>query len=359
MDIFSALHEDIFNEVVSYLSAKDIRKGTLVCKSWYQMFGQSNKCLQKLTIRYSDYNCKNDLNALLKSDRKYQNLIIEFQNSCIQELRVEANIRAIIKKFSKSIVKLETPQDFRRICKLPKLKELKCKTSNWDFYKRESTIYFYSNGLFASCINLTKLEVRCDQIDDRYIKILQKAIKNMQNLKSLALQHLAVLKNIGTEDCHFRLERFKSSSIHMSDISDFLKCHQSTLKVINASLYPEDFPFIFLQCPKLHTLRVYFYFPRDQKLEIPENSTIKNLHISGSFYDQEIQDKIAEILTKLKNLQHIRLEMLYARYIPSLLACKTLTSVAYQRFNYDVTEDQKNALNINENIRFIEKPFMH
>jgi hypothetical protein len=326
------------------------------------MFGQSNECMEKITIRYSDSNCEDDINALLKSDRKYQNLLIGFKECCIKELGVEVNIRAILKTFSKSILKFETSHDFQRICELPKLKELKYinYSYGWHFNKK-STNYFCSNGLFATCLNVTKLEVKCNGINDRYMKILGEAIKNMRKLKSLALDQIDFLKNVGPEDCKFRLERFESrSSNEMSEISDFLKCHQSTLKVIKfTSLYSEDVPFIFSQCPKLHTLHVYISLSRDKNLEIPENSTIKNLYISGSIYNHEEQEKIAEIFTKLKNLQHIRLHMLYSRYIPTLFACKSLTSVKYEKFSYDVTEDQKNSLISNENIKFIQCPFIY
>jgi hypothetical protein len=284
MDLLSALPEDIFNEVISYLTSKDIRKGSLVCKSWYQMFGQSNECLQKIVIRYSDYNCKNDLNALIKSDRKYQNLIIRFENSRIKDSGVEANIRAILKKFSKSIVKLQTSHDFQRICELPKLKELVFNQST-RHYQNKNKSYCCSNGLFATCLNVTKLDIICSGADVKFLKILQEAIKNMRNLKVLALEKVGFLKNVGPEDCKFRLEQFQSRSFCiMTDISDFLKLHQSTLKVVKVStLNSKDIPLIFLEFPKLHTL--YFndiYFPRDQKLEIAENSTIKHLHIRYS-----------------------------------------------------------------------------
>jgi hypothetical protein len=229
------------------------------------MFGQSNECMQKLTIRYSDFNCKNDLNTLLKSDRKYQNLIIRFDH--IKELGVEANVRAILKTFSKSIVKFETSHDFQRICELPKLKELKYINNSFSWF-HNNTNYFYSNGLFATCLNVTKLEVKCCGVNDKNLKILQEAIKNMRKLKSITLNNYTILKNVGPEDCKFRLERFESrSSIHMSDIFDFLKCHQSTLKVIRfAFLLSEEIPFILTEYPELRTLHADFCFSRYKKI---------------------------------------------------------------------------------------------
>jgi hypothetical protein len=358
MDLLSALPEDIFNEVASYLTSKDICNGSLVCKSWYQMFGQSNKCMQRVTIR-SNQPFKSDLNALLNSDRRYQNLNINYQGCCIQEVGDEAKIRKILKTFSKSLVKLQTSHDFQRICELPKLKEIKFDNSN---YNRKNTNYFCSNGFIATCPNVTKLDIFCSGIDKNYIKILQEAIKNMRNLKSLKLDQIVVLKNIQSKDCKFRLECLESrSSNHLTDITDFLKHHQTTLKVIKCPLlfFPKGISFILTEFPKLHTLNVNVYFPDDQKLEIPENSTIKNLYITVSNYDHEEQDKIAELFTKLKNLQHIRLYKLYSRYIPALIACKSLISVKYQKYSNDVTEDQKNSLISNENIKFIQLPFIY
>ena len=357
MDLLSALPEEIFNEIVTYLQEKDVLQASLVCKSWEQMFGQSKKFVQKVTVRYSKFNYnKNDIDALLKSDRKYQNLIIGFQNFCIEELGVEGNIRAILKKFSKSIVKLQTSHDFQRIYELPKLKELKYINFHWNY---RDIRYFFSSGLIATCLNVTKLLIRCNTLNEKHLKILEEAIKNMRNLKTLVLNQVAFLKNIGPEDCNFRLEHFETESyIPMTDISNFLKCHQSTLKHIKFSrLYPEDIPFIFSEFSKLRTLHIIeIPFSRGQLLDIPdipENSTIKNFYIRGSNDNQEIQDKIAEIFTKLKNLKHVRLYMLHSRYIPTLFASTTLTSVKYGSLAYDVTEYQKNYLNTIENIKLI------
>lgn len=221
MDLLTALPEDIFIEVVSYLNPADILKASLVCRGWYQMIGQSKECMQKVTAKYYFHNSyKNDLNALLQSDRQYQNVIIEFYYSQLHNFDHEPKINSILKKFSKSIVKLYTSHDFHQICEFPKLKELIIENfSNYNYMDQYFTI-----GLLPLSPNISKLDI---SISTRFVveslKNLQDAIKNMRNLKSLAVNQIKIFEKFPLADCKFKLEELKIPSFHQIRIVyDFL-----------------------------------------------------------------------------------------------------------------------------------------
>jgi len=313
--------------------------------------------MQKVTVKFNYTNCNNDLSPLLKSDRKYQNVIIGFEHRQLQASGVEPKIKAFLKKFSKSIVKLATSHDIQRICELPKLKELKYKNLNDNF---KFLNYFCSNGLLTMCPNISKLDIKYKYLDYKKLAILQEAIKNMRNLKSLAVNHINIFENFKPGDCKFRLEELTAGSYYYRYFSDekysydFLKQHQSTLKVLKIDILSlEDISFVLSEFPKLHTLHINKVFNYYEKLEFPENLTVKNFLIHCCVnYELEIQ-KIAELLTKLKNLQTAGFYVLYSRFLPELFACKSLTLVKYRTFHYLGTEDQTNFMNNNENIKFI------
>lgn len=110
--------------------------------------------------------------------------------------------------------------------------------------------------------------------------------------------------------------------------------------------------FILSDFPKLHTLRISDLCDNpSEKAEFPENSTIKNFIVS---HEQNTEHVLAEIFTKLKNLQQVSLWVLYSQFIPEFFACESLTLVKYQFLSDLVTEDQKNYMNTNEKIRFIK-----
>jgi hypothetical protein len=356
MDLLSTLPEEIFNEIMSYLSGKDILKASLVSKGWYQMIGHSNDCMQTVTLKFNYLNYKNDLSPVLKSERIYQNLIIGFENRLLRGLGVEPKIRDILKKFSKSLVKLQTSQDFQQICDLPKLKELKY-TNYLHRSNKKFLNYFCSNGVFSMCNNITKLVVICRDIDDRYIRMFQNSIKNMRHLKDLTVNNMVFLKNLKPADCKFKLEQFEViCPTDLTDFYDVLVHHQSTMKVIKLSqLYWKDVSFILSEFPKLHTLNAYYMDNHYEGLEIPVNLTVKNFLVRGVGH----YPTIAEIIMKLKNLQQFRIGMLCSRLIPELFACQSLTLVEFRMLGKEVTENQKNLMINNEKIKFIEVPFMY
>jgi len=362
MDLLSALPEDVFNEVVSYLKPANILKASLVCKIWYQIFGQSDECMQKVTVNYNFYNRNNDLNPLLKSDRKYQNVIIEFNHHQLQDSGFEPKIKSILKKFSKSIVKLHTSHDFHRICELPKLKELNYMNSRtYNYVDRKFPNYFYSNGLLVMCPNISRLVISTESdLTGKYLKNLQEAIKNMRNLKSLSVYEIKILKDFQPADCKFRLEEYVVPDIRDTKIvHDFLKHHRSTLKCLKFSFLDiKHIPFILSAFPKLQTLQVsYFRDYSSKKPGFPENSTITNLIITNSIHEQETRYQIADLFIKLKNLQQVRFDILYSRFIPELFASESLTCVKYKKISDLVTEYQKNWINTNERIKFVQIPW--
>ncbi|KAL7050891.1 hypothetical protein ACKWTF_004258 [Chironomus riparius] len=225
MDLLSALPEEIFNEIGSYLNGKDVLNSTLVCKGWNQMIGQSNECMKKITAKYTNYNYKIDLSTLLTSERKYQNIKIGFKLSQYMDFHVELNIKAILKKFSNTIITLETTHDIWDVCDLPRLRELDfVSTSNIHPYYRRYLKYFESNGLIEKCPQIKKLSIKSpDMLDEKSLMIAQLAFRNMQNLKSLTVNEPEFIQ---ISECCFRLEEI-NLKMYSTDMN-FLKAHQST-----------------------------------------------------------------------------------------------------------------------------------
>ena len=359
MDLLSALPEDAFNEIATYLNGKDVLNSSLVCKSWYQIFGQSKECMKKVAAKYTNSNRRKDLSILLKSDRKYQNIKLEFQRTYyIRDSKIEENIRDILKKFADTIVTLETSHDFQRICALPKLKELSLKDNiNWNYYIK-NTNYFYSNGLMTKCTDAKKLSVLCPMIlDETSLKIVQKALTNMRYLKSLTVNQHKFFEHLEPSECHFRLEEADFQSFENIPAMNLLKTHQSTLKVIKLfRVNLEDIALILSAFPKLHTFHIqYITHHNSMAIDFPQNTTIKNLTIK-TFWPNVNH---AKMIMKLKNLKYLKVIWLHWRTFCAASHCPLIKTIEYKVMNSNVTEDQKTQMANYRRIQLIKRPKNH
>ncbi|KAL7049491.1 hypothetical protein ACKWTF_003721 [Chironomus riparius] len=365
MDLLSALPEDIFTEVSTNLSAKDVLTASLVSKGWYEMFGQSKKCMDKISARYSNSNCKNDFSSFLKSGRMYQNLIIGFHQSRIKESGVEVNIREILKKFSKSIVTLETSHDFQRICDLPALKELTFKNFLFLRNKRFAN-YFTKNGLLTKSTDLKKLDIRCGELDIRSQKLLVESIKNMNKLKSLTVNQLDVLQQLQATDFYFKLEELDLTGYRHSfwtkidKIYDFLIIHRSSLKVVRVDkLRLEDIVFFLSEFPKLHTFHIRHISNHSKNLNVnmPSNTALKKMIIACSVQSSNMRQKLSEMLVYCQNLKELKVHLLHIRFINVLPACTLLRKVEYCFLSKYTPPNQHEYIRNNGRIKFISNPF--
>jgi hypothetical protein len=352
MDLISALPEEIFNEIGSYLNDKDVLNSSLVCKRWNQLISQSYECMKKITAKYTNYNYKIDLTSLLSSERKYQNIKIGFQRNRYMNHDLEQNIKTILEKFSNTIVTLETSHDFKDVCELPRLRELHFDSSYVNH--RVNTTYFYSTGLIEKSTHIRKLNIESPgQIDDDSLKIIQKAFTKMQNLKSLTVNEPKILQI--TEYC-FRLEEINLKMYRTN--MNFLNAHQSTLKVIrlnNAS--SEQIALILSEFPKLHTFHFGYFDLRinnnNNDVDFPQNESIKNLIISR--YAEDTREKLPKMLVKLKKLEHLKLYVLSWDTISAITHCSALKTVEYKAWDSNITMDQKNWMKKNLRVRLIKR----
>jgi hypothetical protein len=347
MDLLSALPEEVVNEIGSYLNGKDVLNSSLVSKGWNQMIGQSYECMKKITAKYTNYNYKIDPTTLLSSKRKYQNIKVGFKLSQYIDYPVQLNIKAILEKFSSTIVTLETSHDLWGICDLPRLRELHFIGSNTHHYYREHSNYFESSGLLEKCTQIKKLCIKNpDILDDASLDIVQKAFTKMQNLKSLTVNEPKIVEI--AEYC-FRLEETNLKMYRTN--MNFLKAHQSTLKVIrlnNAS--SENIALILSEFPKLHTLHFGHFDLRNKDVDFPQNESIKNLIISGS-----AGEKLPKMLVKLKKLEHLKLYSLCWETFCAFNHCSALKTVEHKSWDSNIKQNQKNWIMKNLKVRLIKR----
>jgi hypothetical protein len=355
MDLISALPEEVFNEIASYLNGKDVLNSSLVCKRWNQLINQSYECMKKITAKYTNYNYKIDLTTLLSSERKYQNIKIGFKLSQYIDYPVEQNIKGILKKFSNSIVTLETTHDIRDICELPRLRELHFVSSNFQYYYRRHSKYFESLGLLEKCTQIKKLCIQSpDMLDDGSLDIIQKAFTKMQNLKSLTVNEPKIVE---ITECCFRLEEISLKTYETDAEISFLKAHQSTLKVIKLLDHVplEDIAVILSEFPKLHTLHIKsldFYYSFNN-VDFPQNESIKNFIISD--YISGTSGKFPNMLVKLKKLEHLKVRDLSWETISATPHCSALKTIEHKGWDSKITKDQKNWMKKNLKVRLIKR----
>lgn len=366
MDLLSALPVEIFSEVAKNFNAKDILRASMVSKRWYQMFGQSRECMKKIVLKYTKYNCKSDANILMRSHRSYQNIIIEFGLSRIKESGGEINVRAILNKFSRTLVTLETSHDFQRICELPRLEELEFK--NHAFYSTSRLAnHFCRTGLLTKCLNLKKLDIRFGDLTSNSKRVIAESLKELQKLKILTIKNLDVIEQLQETNYKFRLEEidiagYRQSFGHKIDsIQEFLRVHQQSLKVVRIDKVRLDYLAILLsEFPIMHTLHIrdISRSPKDQEnVYIPKNTSIKKIIISCAVSSPEVRQKISDMLVHCLNLKELKIHLLHVRFINTLPSCQLLTKVEFCFLSRYTPAELHSYIGNSKRIEFVAKPF--
>lgn len=366
MDLLSALPEDVFSKIAKYLKGKDVLRASMVNKTWYQMFGQSRECMKKIVLKYTNFNCKNNINVLMKSTRNYQNMIIEFGLIRIKESGGEVKARAVLNKFSKTLVTLVTSHDFQRICELPRLEELEFK--NYSFYSsRRFSNYFCRTGLLTKCLNLKKLDIRFGQLTSNSKKVIVESVKVMHKLKTLTVNHLDVIEQLQATDYKFRLEEIdifgyrqyfwnKIDSIH-----EFLRVHRYSLKVVRIDkVRLNDLAMLLSEFPKMHTLHIRDISrrPKDpEKVQIPKNTSIRKLIIACAVPSPEVRVKVSDMLVYCQNLKELKIHLLHVRFINTFPCCQLLTKVEFCFLSRYTPSELHSYVNNNNRIEFVAKPY--
>lgn len=75
MDPWECLDDDVLNYIAQHLTVRDILNATLVSPAWNESIGKSSSFVKKIWLKF--YEPIDDVQALMKSDRKYQNFKLQ------------------------------------------------------------------------------------------------------------------------------------------------------------------------------------------------------------------------------------------------------------------------------------------
>lgn len=154
-DPFKILNEDVHQNILQHLDGNEIKKLSLVSKSWHQIIGSSRECMRKIICRVDK---QMHLDILKQSTRHYENfkvtpyqfvhqLTVTLEDFCIKNMWLNeicdkeinhSGYVELIKSFSRSVEFLQigdiaTKNYSNRsaiIVNFPKLKKLHCSFTN-------------------------------------------------------------------------------------------------------------------------------------------------------------------------------------------------------------------------------------
>lgn len=362
MDLLSALPEEIQTQIFQHLNVNSLLTASEVCHQWNYIIGKSKACMEKVTLFCPPINVNFELNSIMHSIREYQRIKVCFKPSYMKE--VDSIIRAVLKKFSKSIIFIESTNDLLRVGDLPRLKELRIVDQ---FFKTRRYSYLLcSRGLVASFTSLTKLTIQSIYMDDKSSRILNNAMKEMTKLKALSVNHIDFLKNFKAGDYKFKLEQFTYFEYGhpvppLASLFDFLLSNKSSLKSIrcdpvtfdDASFFLSNFPK--LTCFHFHGLTVMSTnHDISQIINFPVNKSIKRLLVGMYYFKNYTKPNFINLLASLKNVQQLQVCVLFGELIPAIFACPSIKEVRYHYLSDNVTETQKMTMTANGLIDFVK-----
>ncbi|XP_070491003.1 uncharacterized protein [Chironomus tepperi] len=366
MDLLSALPDEIQTEVFRCLDLQGLLTATQVCRLWNHIIGKSKLCMEKITLICTPININFEFNSIMHSNRDYRRIKIYFKPNYQKEK--DSTIRAVLRKFSKSITFVETTNDLLRICDLPKLKELRIVDH---LYKTRRYSYLLcAHGLVANLTSITKLSVQSIYMDDKSSRILDKALKQMNNLKSLSVNHINFLKHFKAGNYKFKLEDFTYFEYRypvppMGPLFEFLLSNKSSLKNIRCDPSTfDDASFFLSNFPNLKTL--YFHgltvmstnHDTDLIMNFPVNRSIKRLFVGLYYFKNHTKDNFISMLPSLKNLQELKICVLFPELIPAIFACPTLKLVRYHYLSDKLSETERNMIESNTTINFVKAQYL-
>lgn len=293
MQLFPTEISDI---ILSYLSKSDILQASLVSKQWYNIIGQSKKCMSKVVLYYKGQ-LDQDINTVLNSHRRYQNILFMCsQDEFIKKRRIENVFRLILNKFSDSITCLQTSHDTKRVS-LPKLKKVSIRLNS------RYRAVIHPNGILSTSQIIERLDLRCI-LDDKSNEIMKNFLQSMKNLKSLTGFLYYVLYNWRSWfDRQFCLKDVCYQPFR-GFINEFLLQHTSTIEKVRLSS-AENLTFFLTSFPHLHTL-CFEQFNTTLTMDYPLNETVTTLTISNTI-SGSLNYSIIRLLSKLKNLKNLKI----------------------------------------------------
>lgn len=297
MDFLTLFPGEISEIILGFLPKSAVRNASLVSKNWYNCIANSKKCMSKITLCYTGQLDDKEINAILNSNRRYQNIrFLCNQDEFTKKRRIENVYRLILNKFSDSITCLQTSNDTKRV-NLPKLKYFGIRISS----HLRGTIH--PNGILSSSSHIIeRLDIRCP-LDEKSIEVVKNILQNMTNLKSLTGAFYVSLQN--WKSWFNRQFSLKEVSNPMrANINEFLLEHAQTLEIIRLTSV-QSLAFLLSNFPRLNTL--YFESLTIQlTVDYPLNETVTTLIIATPS-NGNLNYSIKRLLSKLKNLKVIKI----------------------------------------------------
>jgi hypothetical protein len=301
--------------------------------------------------------------SILNSNRHYQNITFLATFSDLKKnpksLRV---LRAIVEKFSTSLLCLKISHDLKLKVDLPKLKELQFQM--WD-YELNTVSLIVSNGLITKAKNLKKLLIRYQKLDNKSLKYLKDALKENESLKIMKIFTVNIIKELNQDDMKLKLEEFYFHQFHIGNkkvIQDFLGTQATSLQVAECAFNKEFITYFMSSLPKLHTLvftsdicNRFYRIMRSEEPSYPLNETITKLIFKMDLYTDENHFLHASaIINKLPNLREIQMSYLNPLMLPLFNNCPSLKVVKFNFLKYNFSQIQRDQMAQNERIKFIQ-----
>lgn len=223
---FLELPDELIEKILKYTSGKDILRLFSTCKSIAKLIGDSSNLMQKLTLYVNNELIRN-LDSILNSGRKYQNIDIKFGENML------CDVFDILERFAEpvknltihhSTIKSNEIQRILNICrkldcfKLRKVQYIENLTSSLD-YGHEKSINLLE--LDESCFQILQhftsssvkqFDVICYQEESDNIHYFIKFLESQKGMRKLSVQ--------GTMCYHLFLndysENFKFSLKHLT-----------------------------------------------------------------------------------------------------------------------------------------------
>jgi hypothetical protein len=301
-DPFTAVHFDIRDLVIQHFKVEDIKELTTVSKGWNQIIGGSSAAMKRIMLNVWDSSSEQpsrpEVTALLKSNRKYQNLDLH--------LKFAANIKRklmLLPKFSSSLVELDLRDDNKQLQKylpeklsFPKLKALWIGSNSVDFItmilKHENKLQKLSTSAWMH-----------NEIDMKFAEVLL----TIKSLKKLDLYNIP--GDVFSLDS-FRKPEFKLNSLTVSckrldpvlhrNFKAFVLSMADTLTSFDINLFRGEEALLIQELPSLKTLRIG-QDEIERPLEIYKpNTSIEVIHLMSI---NSAPSKFFKSLTAVRSLR--------------------------------------------------------
>jgi hypothetical protein len=320
-DPFSVVHSDIHDLVIQHFKFKDIKQLTTVSKGWNRIIGGSSAAMKRIVLKVHVVSSKkpsrSEVTALLKSDRKYQNMDVHLKFATNLERKL-----MLLSKFSSSLVSLQIQGyafdlETNLLENFPKLESLSAApitvTVAMKFIKDASKLQSLSIDL-----------IRPHEINEEFIEMLTKK----KTLKQLALRKI---HEDFFSSASFRKPEFKLTSLtinhrmnylnHISDIprhnvNAFVLAMADTLTSLDICYFQAVDALLIQKLPALKSLKIGWHQVQRSLASYKPNTSIEVLNFDG------ISSTPSAFLKSFKNVRSMRISFISKDDFKKILECR-------------------------------------